>query len=125
LRVQEDLALARRASSSSAARLTAPSAATVAVQAVDLALQARQAHAAFGHRLRHGFQVGLGVGQQLGVLLQPQAGGLLLELHVGDALAQRVQFALQLQAAFVAGAQLGGQVVVFAALGAQPARVPA
>jgi hypothetical protein len=36
-----------------------------------------------------------GVGQQLAVLLQAQARGLLLELQLGDALAQRLQLALQ------------------------------
>ena len=69
--------------------------------------------------LRHRFEVGLRVGQQLRVLLEAQARGLLLELELGDALAQRVELALELQAALVAGAQLGGQVVVLAARGAQ------
>lgn len=62
-----------------------------------------------------GGQVGARLFQQSGVLLQAQARGLLLELEFGDALAQRVQRLLQLLAAFVAGAQLVGQVVIFAA----------
>ena len=60
-----------------------------AVQAVDFALQALQAHVAVGDGFFDGLQVGLGVGQQRGVLLQAQARGLFLELEFGDALAQR------------------------------------
>ena len=66
-----------------------------------------------------GFQIGLRIGQLLLILLKAQAGSLLLELEFGDALAQRVELALELHASLVAGAQLGGQVVIFAAAGAQ------
>src|SRR5690606_5173749 len=90
-----------------------------AVQAVDLALQARQAHAAFLDGLGKLLEVGLCVGQLLGVLLEAQACGLFLELQIGDARAQRFQIALDAQAFFVVGAQLGRQVVVFADLGRQ------
>jgi len=89
------------------------------VQAVDLALQAVQPHFALFDRLGHGLQIGLRVGQQLGVLLQAQARSLLLELQVGDALAQRFELALKRHAALVTGAQLGSQVVVVAAFGPQ------
>ena len=71
------------------------------------------------NRLLNSGQIGLRIGQQLGILLKAQARGLFFELELGDALAQRVKLALELQAALVAGAQLAGQVVVLAALGAQ------
>ncbi|MPM66173.1 hypothetical protein SDC9_113080 [bioreactor metagenome] len=89
------------------------------MQPVDLTLQAMQAYIALGDGLRHGRQVGLRVGQQLAVLLQAQARGLLLELEFGDALTQRVQRALGLHAPLVAGAQLRRQAVVLAAALAQ------
>ena len=91
----------------------------LAVQAVDLALQTAQLHLAGADGLGQGLQVGAGVGQHLRVLLKAKAGGLLFQLEFGDAAAQWLQLALQRQAAFVAGAQLGGQVVVLAAAGAQ------
>jgi hypothetical protein len=49
------------------------------------------AHIGFGDGLGDGGQIGAGFLQQIGVLLQAQARGLLLELEYGDALAQRVQ----------------------------------
>ena len=52
-------------------------------------------------------------------MLEAEAGRLLLELEIGDALTQRIKLPLQLQSPLVAGAQLGRQVVVFAALGPQ------
>ena len=52
-------------------------------------------------------------------MLQAQARCLFLELELGDAGAQRVERAFELHAALVAGAQLGGEVVVFTALGGQ------
>ena len=64
-------------------------------------------------------KVGLGICQQLGVLLKAQTRGLLFELHFRDALAQRVKLPFQLQATFVTGSQFGAQVVILAAFGTQ------
>jgi len=57
--------------------------------------------------------------QLLAVLLKAQAGGLFFELKLGNAAAQGLKLALKLQAAFVTGAQFGGEVIVLAALGGQ------
>jgi hypothetical protein len=57
-------------------------------------LHAHEAHVAVLDALLDGRQVGLGVLQLLFVLFKAQAGGLLLELEFGDALAQRLQLAL-------------------------------
>src|SRR6185369_9287563 len=44
---------------------------------------------------------------------------LFLELEIRDALAQRVELALELEPPFVAGSQLGSEIVVLAAFGTQ------
>ena len=119
LRVEELLALAGGGELFQRRQVHGAQGRDVAVQAVDLALQARQLDVALLDGQAHRRQVGLGIGQQLAVLLESQPRGLLLELEIGDALAQRIEIAFELQAPLVAGAQLGRQVVVFAALGAQ------
>ena len=119
LRVQKHLAFTRQVQFIQRSQVDGAQRGNFAVQAVNFALQALHAHVAVGNGFFDGLQVGLRVGQQRGVLLQAQARGLFLELEFGDALAQRVQRPLQLHAALVAGAQLGRQVVVFAALGRQ------
>ncbi len=119
LRVEEGLALARGRQFVQRRQVDRAQALDVAVQAVDLTLQAGQAHVAFGDALRDGGAVGLGLVQHLAVLLHAQARGLFLELEVGDAAAQGLQLTFQLKAALVAGAQLGRQVVVLAAQGRQ------
>ena len=52
-------------------------------------------------------------------MLDAQTRGLLFELQVGDALAHRIEIALDLQALLVAGTQFGCQIVVLATLGGQ------
>ena len=86
---------------------------------VNIALHAKQAHIAVCDTLLYAGHVGLGILQLLLVLLKAQTGSLLLELEFSDALAQGLKLALELHAAFVTGTQLRGQVIVFAALGAQ------
>ena len=67
----------------------------------------------------NGGQIGLGIGQQARVLLKAKACRLFLQLKLGDALAQRIEFALQCESPFIACPQLAGQVIVLAAFGAQ------
>ena len=91
----------------------------VAVDAVNIPLHAGHAHVALLNRQCQRGHVGLGIDQQLLVLLKPQPRSLFFELKFGDALAQWVKFTLQAQTALVTGAQLGRQVIVLAAFGAQ------
>ena len=85
------------------------------MQAINFALQAVHAHIALGNGLRDGGQIGIGFGQQIAVLLETQARGLFLELKFGNALAQRVQRFFKALPTLITGAQLVGQVFVFAA----------
>jgi hypothetical protein len=73
----------------------------------------------FGDRFAQRINVGMRIIEQLLVLLRADAGRLLLELQIGDLLAQRIELALELHAPLIAGAQACRQVVVLAAFGAQ------
>ena len=119
MRIEEHLALAGELEFIQCGQVDGAQGCDLAVQSVDFALKAADADVAFLDGFRHGLQVGLRIGQQCGVLLQAQARCLFLELELGDAGAQRVERAFELHAALVAGAQLGGEVVVFTALGGQ------
>ena len=119
LRIQKSLALTGHGQFFGCSQIDRAHGGNRLLQALDLGLQCRQAHAAIGQTGRQCVQVRFGLRQETIKLLVTQARGLLFELEVGDALAQGLQLALQLQAALVAGAQGGGQSVVAAALRGQ------
>jgi hypothetical protein len=73
--------------------LTAPSAVDRIRQARHLALQVGRLHVRV-ELLRQRRLVGAGRGQRFGELLLVQARGLFLQLHLGDAVALRLQAAL-------------------------------
>lgn len=93
-------------SSSSAARLTAPSAVTSAlILSIDPCMPASRTLPCSIDR-QNSVDVSVCIVQQLLVLLATDAGRLFLELQIGDALAQRIERTLEFESALVAGAQL-------------------
>ena len=95
LRVEEGLALARGRQLVERGQVDRAERGDLAVDAVDLALQARAASRRPPRcRLRQRLEVDLRPRQLLEVLRAAELRGLLLELQLGDALAQRLQAAL-------------------------------
>ena len=90
LSIQELLAFAGTGQFFQSGQVHSTQSGNLAMQAVDLALQPRQSDVVGQDGGRHGFEVSLGVCEQLCVLLQSQTRGLLFELEIGDALAQRL-----------------------------------
>ena len=91
----------------------------LAANAIDLALQTGEANALVADAKGQRLCVNLGRTQLLEVLFESQAGGLLFELPIGDALAQGLQRMFGFQAQLIAGAQLCRQAIVTAAAGGQ------
>ena len=94
------------ASSSSAARLTAPSSAIALREPLDLAGELGLGAEGL-LRFRQRGEVRLGLGELLAVLGLGERGGLFLELHVLDLLPRRVEPLLRGEARLLGGPQLG------------------
>ena len=96
------------ASSSSAARLTAPSSAMARVEALDLRRQRARAAPRL-QRLRQRRDVGMRFGELLGELLLGERRRLLLQLHVEDLRARGLQLLVGGEARLLRRAQIGAE----------------
>ena len=105
LRVEEGLALARRHELVERGEVDGAERVHLAADAVDLGLQAVQLDAAVLDAPAERLAIDLGGVELLQVLRAAELRGLLLELQLGEPVAQRLQAALELEALLVGAAQ--------------------
>ena len=115
LGIQKGLAFARRTQLVQRRQVDGAQGVDLALDAVDLGLQAPQLHATFFDAALERLAVHLGGLELVEVLRTAQLRGLEFQLQRGDAVAQRLQAALEAHALLVGRAHLGAEIVVLAA----------